>query len=170
MERKVTTMGGNLITLQGPELKAGQRAPYFAVRNLDLFQVTLADFQGRIKFISVIPSLDTTVCEKQTQLVNQQAQIQAGQNIAFMSISMDLPFALKRWSLDQATLALDLFSDSIDASFGLAYGVLIKELRLLNRAIFIIDGADFIRYVQIVTENYDLPDLDQAFAVLKNLI
>jgi len=169
MERKVTTMGGNWLTLLGPELKPGQRAPYFAVRTVDLFQVTLADFQGRIKFISVIPSLDTTVCERQTQLVNQQAQRLVGQKIAFMSISMDLPFALKRWSLENTSLTVELFSDSIDASFGLAYGVLIKELRLLNRAIFIIDRDDSIRYVQIVAENYDLPDLEQAFNILKSL-
>lgn len=170
MEKKATKMGGNVITLAGPELKTNERAPNFAVRSTELFQVTLDDYRGKIKFLSVIPSLDTSVCEEQTRRVNREAAALQGGNVKFMSISMDLPFALKRWALENGELALDLLSDSIDASFGMAYGVLIRELRLLNRSVFIIDSADILRYAEIVPENYDLPDLDRAFDALRRLI
>jgi thiol peroxidase len=168
MERKVTTMGGNILTLVGPELKIGERAPDFAVRTTELLQVTLDDYRGKRKIVSVAPSLDTTVCDLQTRRFNQEA---AGfkDNVKILSVSMDLPFALKRWSQSCSGLVVELLSDYLDASFGLAYGVLIKELRLLNRSIFIIDESDVIRYIEVVEENQNHPNYAAALEALKRL-
>jgi thiol peroxidase len=168
MERNKTTMGGNIITLVGPELKIGERAPNFAVRTTDLFQVTLDDYRGKRKLISVAPSLDTTICDLQTRRFNQETAGLPG-NVKSLSISMDLPFALKRWSQSTTGLSVDLLSDYIDASFGLAYGVLIKELRLLNRAVFIIDESDVLRYIEVVSENDNHPNYAAALEALKRL-
>jgi thiol peroxidase len=168
MERNVTTMGGNIVTLVGPDLKIGDKAPDFTVRNTDLFQVSADDYRGKRKLISVAPSLDTTVCDLQTRRFNQEA---AGfkDNVKVLSVSMDLPFALKRWAQSATNLAVELLSDFIDASFGLAYGVLIKELRLLNRAVFIIDEKDVLRYVEVVTENDNHPNYAAAVEAVKRL-
>jgi thioredoxin-dependent peroxiredoxin len=152
MERKVTKMGGNLITLEGPELKIGDKAPYFTARTADFYQVSLDDYRGQRKVVSVAPSLDTTVCDLQTRRFNQEMTGLKG-TVRVISMSMDLPFALKRWSQSETGLAVDLLSDHMDAAFGLAYGVLIKELRLLNRAVFVVDENDIIRHVEIVEEN-----------------
>lgn len=170
MGQRTTKMGGNDITLLGPELRVNERAPGFVARSTDLFQVTLEDYRGKIKFFSVIPSLDTSVCEEQTRRVNREAAALRGGNVKIASLSMDLPFALKRWAIVNGELALELLSDSIDASFGMGYGVLIRELRLLNRSIFIVDADDIIRYIDIVRENHDLPDLDRAFDALRRLL
>jgi thiol peroxidase len=167
-ERQTTTMGGNVITLMGPELKVGERAPNFAVRTTELFQVTLDDFRGKRKLVSVAPSLDTTICDLQTRRFNQEAAVLPG-NVKVLSVSMDLPFALKRWSQSLTGPAVELLSDYINASFGLAYGVLIKELRLLNRAVFLIDEADVVRYIEIVSENDNHPNYAAALEALKRL-
>ncbi|HDR14057.1 MAG TPA: thiol peroxidase [Desulfobacteraceae bacterium] len=169
MDRKQTKMGGNLITLLGPELKAGDKAPDFNVRSTELFQVTLSDYRGKPKLISVAPSLDTTVCDRQTRRINQEATDLQGR-VKFISMSMDLPFALKRWAMNAGPLALELLSDYIDASFGMHYGVLIQELRLLNRSLFLIDDQDVIRYMEVVEENYSEPDYDRAFDALRRLL
>ncbi len=167
-ERKTTTMGGNVITLVGPELKVGERAPDFALRTTELFQVTLADYRGKRKLVSVAPSLDTTICDLQTRRFNQEAGGLPG-NVRVLSVSMDLPFALKRWSQSATGLSVDLLSDYLDASFGVSYGVLIKELRLLNRAVFIIDESDVLRYVEVVSENDNHPNYAAALEALKRL-
>ncbi len=167
-ERKTTTMGGNIITLLGPELQIGTRAPDFAVRTTDLYQMTLDDYRGKRKLVSVSPSLDTTICDLQTRRFNQEAAALPG-NVRVLSISMDLPFALKRWAQSVTSLSVELLSDFIDASFGLAYGVLIKELRLLNRAVFIIDESDVVRYAEVVSENDNHPNYAAALEALKRL-
>jgi len=168
MERKVTEMGGNPVTLVGPELKVGDKAPDFTVLDNGLEPKSLKDFKGKIKIISVVPSLDTKVCDMQTRRFNE---IAAGfsDEIVVLTISMDLPFAQERWCGAAGVDRVVTLSDHRDASFGENYGLLIKELRLLNRAVLIIDADDVVRYIQVVEENHDLPDYDSALEALKEI-
>ena len=135
MERVETKMGGNDITLIGPELAVGEEAPDFTVLDNDLLPKGLDDYKGKIKLISVVPSLDTGVCATQTRKFNEAA---AGfsDDVVILTLSMDLPFAQKRWCGAEGIDNVITLSDHKLASFGEAYGVLIKELRLLNRAVF----------------------------------
>ena len=160
-ERQETFMGGNSITLLGPKLEEGQKAPEFTVLDTDLLPKHLDDYTGKIKLISVIPSIDTGVCAVQTKKFNEFAAGLADDAVV-LSLSMDLPFAQKRWCVSEGVERMEVLSDHREASFGEAYGVLIKELRLLNRAVFIIDKTDTVRYVEIVTENHDHPDYERA--------
>lgn len=168
MERQATKMGGNPVTLVGPELKAGDKAPDFTVLDNGLEPKSLKDFQGKIKMVSVVPSLDTKVCDMQTRRFNE---IAAGfsDDIVVLTISMDLPFAQERWCGAAGVDRVVTLSDHRDASFGESYGLLMKELRLLNRAVLIIDAGDVIRYIQVVEENHDLPDYDSALEALKEI-
>ncbi|MFO7916314.1 MAG: thiol peroxidase [Candidatus Krumholzibacteriales bacterium] len=168
MERQATKMGGNPVTLVGPELKAGDKAPDFTVLDNGLEPKSLKDFQGKIKMVSVVPSLDTKVCDMQTRRFNE---IAAGfsDDIVVLTISMDLPFAQERWCGAAGVDRVVTLSDHRDASFGESYGLLMKELRLLNRAVLIIDAGDVIRYIQVVEENHDLPDYDRALEALKEI-
>ncbi len=168
MERQITTMGGNTITLEGHEVHVGERAPDFYVIDNDIMPKSLDDFRGMIKLISAVPSLDTRICDLQTKKFNELAT-RFSSDIAILTISMDLPFAQKRWCLDTGVDRVVILSDHRDASFGLNYGILIKELRLLNRAIFIIDKNDIIRYIEIVKENHEHPDYKSAIEALKSL-
>lgn len=170
MERKgITTMKGNPMTLVGPELKAGDKAPDFTVLDQAMAPKSLKDFEGKFKVISVTPSLDTPVCDLQIHWFNEDAANQP-QDVAVLNISMDLPFAIRRFC---ATAGIDkavALSDHRDASFGTSWGVLIKELRLLARSIFIVDPANVIRYVQIVPEQSSEPDYETAIENLKKLM
>ena len=168
MERQVTKMGGNPVTLVGPELEVGDKAPDFTVLDNGLEPKSLKDFKGKIKIISVVPSLDTKVCDMQTRRFNE---IAAGfsDEIVVLTISMDLPFAQERWCGAAGVDRVVTLSDHRDASFGENYGLLIKELRLLNRAVLIIDDGDVVRYIQVVEENHDLPDYDSALEALKEI-
>ena len=168
MERNATKMGGNSITLAGPELKAGDKAPDFTVRTTDLYQMSLDDYQSKIKLIFASPSLDTSICDLVAKRFNQEAKALPG-NVKVMSVSMDLPFALKRWAMASGPLVIDLLSDYLDAAFGSNYGVLIKELRLLNRAVFLIDQNNSLRYVEIVEENNNEPNYERVFETLRRL-
>lgn len=161
MERRITTMHGNPLTLLGKALKPGDKAPDFTLLTPDLETVTLQDYRGKRKIISVVPSLDTGVCDKQTRKFNE---IAAGmdQESVILTVSMDLPFAQKRWCGAAGIDAVEVLSDHREAAFGTAYGVLIKELRLLNRSIFVIDSSDTIRYIDLVLENSEHPDYDAA--------
>lgn len=154
---------GNDITLLGNKVNLNEKAPDFTVLNTDLSTVSLKDFQGKRKLISVIPSIDTGVCDFQTRKFNEEAS--KLENTAVITISCDLPFALRRWcgsnGLDVITL-----SDHKDLSFGLAYGVAIEELRLLNRSIFIIDENDVLIYSEILEENTEHPNYAKALEVL----
>jgi thiol peroxidase len=169
MERQVTKMSGNLITLVGTELKVGEQAPDFELRNVDFDLKTLNDFQGKIKFISAVPSIDTSVCDYQAKTINEWGGKYPAE-VVFLNISMDLPFAQKRWCIQSDARQVLLLSDSVDASFGTNYGILIKELRLLNRAIFILDKDNLIRYMEIVPENTNPPNIELAFQALKSLV
>jgi len=169
MERKgVITFMGNPLTLAGPELKAGDKAPDFSILSNDLKEHHLGDFAGKTKVISVTPSLDTPVCDLQATRFDREAT-SLPEDVVVMNISADLPFAIARFCAAKNVGKVRTFSDHRDISFGTAYGVLIKELRLLARAIFIVDKNDIIRYIEIVPEVTNEPDYAKALAALKNL-
>lgn len=170
MERKgLITIKGNPLTLIVPEIKAGDKAPDFTVLDRELKNVSLKSFTGRIKVISVTPSLDTPVCDIQARRFNQEAA-KLPDNVVALNISMDLPFAISRFCTSAGIDKVQAFSDHRDASFGIAYGVLIKELRLLARSIFIIDAGDVVRYVEIVPEVTNHPDYDKALQAVGKLL
>jgi len=170
MERKgITTMKGNPMTLVGPELKPGDKAPDFTVLDQTMAPKTLKDFDGKFKVISVTPSLDTPVCDLQIHWFNEDAANQP-QDVAVLNISMDLPFAIKRFCATGGIDKAVALSDHRDASFGTNWGVLMKELRLLARSIFIVDKENVIRYAQIVPEQTAEPDYEAALSALKALM
>lgn len=167
-ERKgVVSMQGNALTLCGPEIKVGVTAPDFTVLDAGLKPVRLSDFNGKIKIISTIPSIDTGVCAMQTRRFNQEAT--ALKDVVILTISCDLPFALGRFCGAEGIDKVITLSDHKDTDFGLKYGFLIKELRLLNRGILVLDRNNKVVYVEYVKENTELPDFDAAFAALKKL-
>ncbi len=167
IERKTAvTFKNNAITLVGPEIKVGEKAPDFKVLGNDLSEVTLASFAGKTKVISVVPSLDTPVCDLQTKRFNEEAGKMPA-NVAVLTISTDLPFAQRRWCGASNADKVKTLSDHRDTSFGKAYGVLIKELRLLARAVFIIGEDDKVKYAEYVKEVTAHPDYEKALAVLK---
>src|SRR5690625_4269348 len=155
------------VTLLGTEIKVGDTAPNFTVLSNDLEEVTLEDYKGKIKLISVVPSLDTGVCSEQTRRFNEEAD--KLDNVHVLTISMDLPFAQKRWCAAEGIDKVETFSDHRDADFGEKYGVLIKELRLLDRSIFVIDADDKIVYTEYVKEVGNHPDYDEALKVVRAL-
>jgi len=153
------------VTLLGDEIKVGDKAPNFKVLSNDLKEIGLEDYEGKVKLISVVPSVDTGVCSKQTKRFNDE--VEKLDNVKVLTISMDLPFAQARWRQENNVKNLDLFSDHRDADFGEKYGVLIKELRLLARAIFIVDTNNKITYVEYVDEVTNHPNYDEALAQAK---
>jgi thiol peroxidase len=165
----IITFKGNPFTLQGPELKVGAKAPDFTVVDNGLAAVTLDSSAGKIRIISAVPSLDTPVCDTETRRFNQDA---AGlpENVVVLTISLDLPFAQKRWCGAAGIERVTTLSDYRERSFGLNYGVLIKELLLLTRAIFIVDAQDVIRYIQIVPEVTNEPDYAAVISAVKGLL
>ncbi len=170
MERTgIVTMKGNPLTLVGPELKVGDKAPDFAVVDQSLAPKTLSDYDGKFKVISVTPSLDTPVCDLQIQWFNQDAANQPA-DVAVLNISMDLPFAVKRFCATGGIEKAEALSDHRDASFGTNWGVLMKELRLLARSIFVVDKENVIRYVQFVPEQVTEPDYEAALEALKSIM
>jgi thiol peroxidase len=170
MERKgIVTVKGNPVTLIGSEVKIGDKAPDFSVLDNDLKEVRLRDFAGKIKVISVSVSLDTPVCDMQARRFNQETA-QLPDDVMILNITMDLPFAISRFCTTAGIDKIKALSDHRDASFGNLYGVLIKELRLLARSIFIIDKDDVIRYIEIVPELTNHPDYDKAVGFVKKLI
>jgi thiol peroxidase len=167
MERAgATTMRGNPLTLVGPELKAGETAPDFSVVDSSLKPVNLSDTQGRTRIFSVIPSLDTPVCDAQTKRFNEEAGSLHGVDI--YSVSMDLPFAQKRFCNSFALDHVKMLSDHKDGSFGESYGTLIKELRILSRAIFVLGPDNTLKYVEYVPEVADHPNYEAALAAVKS--
>jgi thiol peroxidase len=166
MERKgVITMKGKVLTLMGPDIKEGDKAPEFSLLNGTLEQVRLADYDGMIKILSVTPSLDTPVCDLQLRRFNHEAA-NLPHGVVVLNISMDLPFAIARFCTTAGIERAKALSDHREASFGAAYGVLIKELRLLARSIFILDKDNIVQYKEIVPEQSNHPDYDKALAVL----
>src|SRR4030066_528745 len=170
MEKKgIVTVKGNPVTLIGSEIKAGDKAPDFTVVDGDLKEVRLKDFAGKIKIISVSASLDTPVCDMQARRFNQEAAILPA-DVVILNITMDLPFAISRFCTTAGIDKVHAYSDHRDASFGNAYGALIKELRLLARSIFIIDKDDVVRYIEIVPEVTNQPDYEKALIELQRIV
>lgn len=165
----IITFKGNPFTLLGPEITVGATAPDFRVVDGTLAPVTLASYAGKVKIISAVPSLDTPVCDTETRRFNQEAAALPEQ-VILLTISLDLPFAQKRWCGAAGIDRVQLLSDYQDRSFAEAYGVLIKELKLLTRAIYVIDAANVIRYVQIVPEVTSEPDYAAVIAAAKALL
>ncbi len=163
------TFKGSPLTLIGPRLQAGEAAPDFTVSKNLLEQASLKDFAGKVKLISVVPSLDTGVCDAQTRRFNEEAAA-LGEQVVILTISMDLPFAQARWCGAAGVENVITLSDHKDASFGQAYGVLIKEFRLDMRAIFVIDQEDKITYVEYLNEMTEHPDYDKAIEAVKQLV
>lgn len=160
------TMRGNPLTLIGPALNAGDKAPEFQCVAQDLSPVTLASSAGKTRLLIAVPSLDTPVCSLETIRFNRELAGIKG-NVQVDVISMDLPFAQKRFCGSENIENIETISDYQEASFGRAYGVLIKGLRLLARALFVIDARDTIRYVQIVPEVTHEPNYDEALNALR---
>jgi thioredoxin-dependent peroxiredoxin len=168
-ERKgLVTMKGKPVTLVGQTVKVGQKAPDFEVTANDLSPVKFSSFAGKVCIIASVPSLDTSVCDMETRKFNEKAA-QLGSDVAVLTISMDLPFAQKRWCGAAGIKNVQTLSDYRDASFGNAYGVLIKDLRLLARAVFVVDKKGVVRYLQIVPEIATEPDYDAALKAVEAL-
>ena len=165
----IITFQGNPLTLIGRECKVGDRAPDFEIIDNDMAPVTLSSFADKIRVISSVPSLDTPVCDMETRTFNEQA---AGLNesVAILTISMDLPFAQKRWCGAAGVNHVITLSDHRDGAFGRAYGVLIKELRLLARAVFVIDREGVVQNAQLVKELTQEPDYDDVWRAVKGLV
>ena len=167
MERAgATTLKGNPLTLVGPELKPGDTAPDFTVTDLGLKPVSLKDTGNAVRILSVVPSLDTPVCDAQTKRFNEAAAELPGVDI--ITISMDLPFAQKRWCGAFGVDKVKMLSDHKDGSFGANYGTLIKELRIESRAIFVVDKDNKIRHAEYVKEVADFPNYDAALTAAKS--
>jgi thiol peroxidase len=166
MERTgIVTFLGNPMTLAGDEVKVGMKAPAFTALDNGLKPVSLDDFAGKVKLISVTPSLDTGICDAQLRKFNEAAA-KVGDDVVVINISADLPFAIKRFCATAGIDKVVTLSDHKDLSFGSAYGVVVKELRLLARAIFVIDKNDVVTYVETVPEIASHPAYDKALAAI----
>jgi thiol peroxidase len=165
MERTgATTLKGKPFTLVGPELKAGDAAPDFDVVDGTLSPVHLTDTGNKTRVFSVVPSLDTPVCDMQTKRFNEEAAKLDGVDI--YTVSMDLPFAQKRWCGAFGVDRVKMLSDHKEGSFGSQYGTLIKELRIESRAIFVISPDNKVKYAEYVKEVGDHPNYDAALAAV----
>ena len=169
-ERKgLVTMKGQKLTLSGSEVKVGQKAPDFEVVANDMSTVRFSSFLGKVCIISSVPSLDTSVCDIMTRRFNTEAG-NLGKDVIVLTISMDLPFAQKRWCGAAGVKNVQTLSDYRQASFANAFGVLIKELRLLARAVFVVDKNGVIRYIQIVNELTNEPDYQAVLDAVRKLL
>lgn len=159
------TFKNNPVTLIGREVKVGDQAPDFTVLANDLSEVKLSDSKGTVRIISVVPSVDTGVCDAQTRRFNEDAS-KVG-NVQVLTISVDLPFAQKRWCAASGLDNVQVLSDHRDLSFGEAYGVVIQELRLLARSVFVVDSSDKVVYVEYVSEGTNHPNYEAAIEAAK---
>ena len=162
------TMHGNPLTLVGQELSAGDAAPDLELLDNDLNAIKLSSFQGKVCVISAVPSLDTPVCDMETRRFNEAAG-KLGGDVVILTVSMDLPFAQKRWCGAAGVESVITLSDHREAAFGVAYGVLIKELRLLARAVFVLDRKGIVWHIQIVKEVTDEPNYDAVLEAVNKL-
>lgn len=167
--RRTVTMKGRPMALAGEEIKPGMPAPDFKVMDNNLTPMKfLRNYKGKVVVVSAVPSLDTPVCDLQTRRFNKEAE-SLDPDIHIITVSMDLPFAQKRWCGTAGVTRVQTFSDYQKADFGKAWGVLIKDLRLLARAVFIVDREGVVRYAQLVPEVGREPDYDEALAALKTI-
>lgn len=165
----IITMKGNPLTLVGNEVKVGDQAPDFEVLNDKLETVRLSGFRGKVVILVSVPSVDTAVCDLETKRFNQEAG-RLGDQVMILTISMDLPFAQARWCAAADVNNVRLLSDHREASFGKACGVLIKELRLLARTVFVLDQKGIVRYVQYVKETTEEPDYDDVLRAVNKVL
>lgn len=168
-ERKgIITFKGSPLTLVGPELKVGQMIPDAILTALDLSDITISSFKGKTLIISTVPSLDTSVCSLQTKRFNEEAK-KLGDQVNILTISMDLPFAQKRWCGAEDVENVKVASDYKDAKFAKASGLLIKELHLLARSVIIADKTGKVTYMQVVPEVATEPNYDDVLSALKEI-
>ena len=161
-------MKGNPLTLVGREVQVGEKAPDFEVIANDLSLFRFSSLKGKVAIICAVPSLDTPTCNIETRWFNGEAA-RLGPDVEILTISMDLPFAQKRWCGAAGVDRVKTYSDHRDAAFGMAYGVLIKELRLLARAVFLVDMGGVVRYVQLVKELSNEPNYDEVLQAVGKL-
>ncbi len=164
----LVTLTGNPLTLKGKLVKAGMQAKNFTAVRTDLELMRLSDYSGKVRIISAIPSVDTDLCAEQTKRFNLEAS--TIQEIQVITISCDLPFALKRFCAAEGIDKVVVVSDHRETEFGIKYGFLIEEFRQLARGIIIIDQTDMVRYVELVKEIGEHPDYDKALAIAKQLL
>ncbi len=169
MDTQKITMGGNPVTIIGTQLKTGDKAPDFTVTDNNLNPVSLNQYKGKVIIISTFPSVDTPVCALQNIRFNKEAA-NLGDDVVILSISEDLPFAQKRFCAVEGINNAHVFSDYKDLDFGMKYGFVIKELRLLARGVIIIDKNGIIRYIEKVSEITHEPDYEKALKVVKELL
>ncbi len=167
--RGLVTMKGNPVTLVGTEVKVGQPAPDVELTANDLSGVKLSSFKGKVCIITSVPSLDTSVCDTETRRFNEAAA-NLGNDVVILAVSMDLPFAQSRWCGAAGVKNVQTLSDHRDAAFGTSYGVLIQGLRLLARAVFVVDKEGTVRYVELVKEIASEPDYEAALSAAKGLL
>ena len=160
------TFKGVTYTVLGPVLQVGDQAPNFVLHATDWREVTLADTAGKVRLISVVPSLDTGICDAQTRRFNQEAT-SLGEDVVILTVSADLPYAQRRWCGAAGIDRVQTLSDHMDMNFGDAYGTHIRELRLEQRAIFVVDENDTVTYVAYVPEIAQHPDYDAALAAVR---
>lgn len=163
------TFKGTPLTLIGKEVKEGEPAPDFTALDNDLSPVSLSSFKGKVCVICSVPSLDTPVCDAETRRFNEEAS-RLGDDVVILTVSVDLPFAQKRWCGAAGVDRLKTLSDHRELTFGYAYGVVIKELKLLARAIFVVDKGGILRYIQLVKEVADEPDYETVLSQVKKLL
>jgi thiol peroxidase len=169
-ERKgAVTLRGNPLTLVGTEIKTGAKAPDVELLDNDLTPVKISNFKGKVVVVSAVPSLDTPTCDMETRRFNTEAA-KLGDNVVILTVSTDLPFAQKRWCGAAGVDKVKTLSDHRETAFGQAYGVLIKELRLLARSIFVVDKNGVVQYVQHVKEVSQEPDYGAVIASVKRLV
>ncbi len=165
----IITMKGNPLTLVGQEARVGDPAPDFEVIANDLSPFKFSSLKEKVVIITSVPSLDTPTCNIETRWFNEEAA-KLGPDVAILTVSMDLPFAQKRWCGAAGVDRVKTYSDHRDAAFSLAYGVLIKELRLLARAVFVVDKGGVLRYSQLVKETANEPNYDEVLQAVGKLI
>ena len=165
------TFKGNPLTLAGEEVKVGAQAPDFDLTFYKdgMHHVRKADLLGKPSIISVVPSLDTPVCQVQTKTFNQRLGAMGGK-VNALTVSLDLPFAMNRFCGAENITALKVGSDYMNRDFGTAWGVLIEELKILARAVFVLDKDGVVRYAQVVKEVAEEPNYDAALAALEKLV
>jgi len=165
----IVTVGGHPVTLVGQEVKERDVAPDFTVLDNDMQEIRFSSYRGKICVICSVGSLDTATCDVETRRFNTEAG-KLSEDVSILTVSMDLPFAQKRWCGTAGIDKVVTLSDHRDADFGNAYGMLVKESRLLARAVFVVDREGIVRYVQLVKEVADEPDYDAAIAAVKKLV
>jgi thiol peroxidase len=165
------TFKGTPLTLAGEAVKVGQPAPDFTIHYFDggLKTIKLADLKGKPAFLSVVPSLDTPVCQTQTKKFNDQLS-SFGDRINAVTISLDLPFSMNRFCGAESIKNMKVGSDYQDRNFGKSYGMLIEELKLLARGVFVLDASGKVAYAETVKEVASEPNYDAALAALKSLL